>query len=86
MNVFRINDALLETMSRDPALDDDLLEFFRLLVKRPDCPAAQDVDKFCRLFLLNYVWIDGFPPPVPHDRSKWANRKRAFKTLLTGDP
>lgn len=97
MNLFRTNDPLIDTIVHDQALTDSDKKLFLYLCDpdpEPDsaAEATQEViNIFAKLFLRNYVWIEGLnggcaaQPPIAHDRSKWANRKRALRALFTGD-
>ena len=85
MNIFNVNLPLGDLISRDPGLDEETKELFVILHSAPESNVAKIVNQFCQLFKRNYVWIEGYPPPPVFDRSKWANRKRALKVLVTGE-
>lgn len=84
MNLFHTNDPLRETIAHDRGLDDETKELFLLLVTIPEGTSAKMINQFCQLLKRNYVWIDGFPPPVAMDRTARAIRLRGLKALITG--
>ena len=92
-DLFHLNGVLRETIAYDPGLSEKTKELFLLLVEREGADvvdantflASETINQFCALLRRNYVWIEGFPPPPPMDRTRRAIRLRALKALLTGN-
>lgn len=83
--LFHVNKPLLETIAHDPGLSDDTKELFVLLANVEDSTSGKTIDQFCELLRRNYVWIEGFPPPPPMDRTRRAIRLRGLRALITGN-
>lgn len=85
---FGINGSLWLTANNDPNLSRGAKNLFALLVEEPETSYAH-MEHVAELIQRNYVWIEGFPASVPvpgSNRTAWAIRLAALKSLFTGRP